>query len=66
MVDLISQAEAMERVQIKSRSGLYNLMKNYGLPKPVKTHPMAFVASDIDQWILNGGINSEINTKKDS
>ncbi|MDN6449971.1 MAG: AlpA family transcriptional regulator, partial [Enterobacterales bacterium] len=32
-------------------------VKKYNFPKPVRTHPKQYLRSDVDHWIINGGVN---------
>ncbi|HGM6858982.1 TPA: helix-turn-helix transcriptional regulator [Serratia rubidaea] len=57
--NLIPEKEVMAKLGISSRQTMYNYQSKHCFPKPVRTHPKAYLESAVDQWILNGGINQK-------
>ncbi|MBQ0956976.1 helix-turn-helix transcriptional regulator [Serratia symbiotica] len=58
-INLIPEKEVMMKLGISSRQTMYSYQKKYYFPKPVRTHPKAYLESAVNQWILNGGINQK-------
>ncbi|HFK7184702.1 TPA: helix-turn-helix transcriptional regulator [Serratia odorifera] len=58
-INLIPEKEVMAKLGISSRQTMYNYQNKHGFPKPVRTHPKAYLESAVDQWILNGGFNQK-------
>lgn len=58
-VNLISEKNVMIILGITSRQTMYNYQNKHRFPKPVRTHPKAYLESAVNQWILNGGINQK-------
>ena len=58
-INLIPEKEVMAKLGISSRQTMYNYQSKHCFPKPVRTHPKAYLESEVDQWILNGGINQK-------
>lgn len=56
-VKLIKEKEVMEKLQITSRTTMWKYCECYNFPKPVRTHPKAYLLSAVEAWILRGGIN---------
>lgn len=56
---LIKETEVMAKLEITSRTTIYKYCKLHNFPKPVRTHPKAYLRSAVDEWILRGGINQE-------
>ncbi|HEJ7134746.1 TPA: AlpA family phage regulatory protein [Serratia marcescens] len=58
-LNLISEKEVMSQLGISSRQTMYNYQKKHCFPKPIRTHPKAYLENAVNQWILNGGINQK-------
>ncbi|HHL0960184.1 TPA: helix-turn-helix transcriptional regulator [Serratia marcescens] len=61
MVDttLIPEKDVMKLLKISSRQTMYTYQKKFGFPMPIRSHPKAYLESEVTQWILNGGINQK-------
>lgn len=55
--EMIKESEVMLKLEISSRQTLWNYVKKYNFPKPVRTHPKQYLRSEVDHWIINGGVN---------
>jgi predicted DNA-binding transcriptional regulator AlpA len=60
-IHLIPEKEVMAKLGISSRQTMYNYQSKHCFPKPVRTHPKAYLESAVNQWILNGGINQKVS-----
>lgn len=60
-VNLISEKEVMRKLGIASRQTMYNYQTRHFFPKPIRTHPKAYLEHAVNQWILNGGINQKVS-----
>ncbi|EMY0668506.1 AlpA family phage regulatory protein [Serratia marcescens] len=58
-INLIPEKEVMAKLGISSRSTMYTYQNKHCFPKPVRTHPKAYLENAVNQWILNGGINQK-------
>lgn len=58
-INLIPEKDVMAKLGISSRQTMYNYQNKHSFPKPVRTHPKAYLESAVDEWILNGGINQK-------
>lgn len=54
---LIKESEVMKMLAITSRTTMYKYGKMHNFPKPVRTHPKAYLRRAVDEWILRGGVN---------
>lgn len=59
-IKLFPEKKVMEKIGILSRQIMYTYRNKYRFPKPVRTHPKAYLENAVDQWILNGGINQSV------
>lgn len=57
MPELINEEDLMKRLEVKSRSTIYNLIKKRGMPDAVLTHPRRYSEKAISEWLNNGGVN---------
>lgn len=53
----MKESEIMAKLEITSRTTIYKYSKLHNFPKPVRTHPKAYLHSAVEEWILRGGIN---------
>lgn len=60
-IKLIPEKKVMEKLGISSRQTMYTYQNKHRFPKPVRTHPKAYLESAVNQWILNGGINQKVS-----
>lgn len=58
---LIKESEVMEKLHVLSRTTMWKYCKEHNFPKPVRTHPKAYLRSAVDEWLLNGGINQKLS-----
>ncbi|KAB8310791.1 AlpA family phage regulatory protein [Rouxiella chamberiensis] len=58
-IEMIEEKEVMEKLKVSSRMTIYNYTRKFGFPKPVRTHPKQYLLADVENWILNGGINQK-------
>ncbi|WP_122016681.1 helix-turn-helix transcriptional regulator [Serratia marcescens] len=58
-IKLVAEIDIMRKLGITSRQTMYNYQNKHGFPKPIRTHPKAYLENAVDQWILNGGINQK-------
>ncbi|HDI3023780.1 TPA: AlpA family phage regulatory protein [Cronobacter turicensis] len=58
-IDIIDEEEVLRMINAVSRSTIWKYTKRYNFPKPVRTHPKQFLLSEVEAWILNGGINQK-------
>ncbi|HGM4680459.1 TPA: helix-turn-helix transcriptional regulator [Serratia marcescens] len=58
-IHLIPEKDVMKKLGISSRQTLYNYQNKHCFPKPIRTHPKAYLENAVNQWILNGGINQK-------
>lgn len=56
---LILEKEVMNKLGVSSRQTIWNYTNRHGFPKPVRTHPKAYLREAVDGWILNGGVNQK-------
>lgn len=56
---LIPEKEVMNKLGVSSRQTIWNYTNRHGFPKPVRTHPKAYLREAVDGWILNGGVNQK-------
>lgn len=54
---LIPEKEVMNKLGVSSRQTIWNYTNRHGFPKPVRTHPKAYLREAVDGWILNGSVN---------
>ncbi|MFH7097959.1 helix-turn-helix transcriptional regulator, partial [Klebsiella pneumoniae] len=47
----------MQMMRISSRMTIWKYTERYNFPKPIRTHPKQYLLSEVEAWILNGGIN---------
>ncbi|WP_215846343.1 helix-turn-helix transcriptional regulator [Candidatus Pantoea bituminis] len=59
--EMISEKEAMDKLKVSSRMTIYNYIKKFGFPKPIRTHPKQYLEEEVNNWILNGGINQRVS-----
>lgn len=61
MIDtsLIPEKEVMSTLGVSSRQTIWNYTHRHGFPKPVRTHPKAYLRTAFEQWLLNGGVNQK-------
>ncbi|PVD43456.1 AlpA family transcriptional regulator [Serratia liquefaciens] len=60
-INLISEKDVMVKLGISSRQTMYNYQNKHCFPKPIRTHPKAYLENAVNQWILNGGINQKVS-----
>ena len=60
-VTLIKEKEVMAQLQITSRTTMWKYCEIDNFPKPVRTHPKAYLKSAVDEWILRGGVNQQLS-----
>lgn len=60
-IEMIDEKEVMEKLKIASRMTIWKYIKLHNFPKPVRTHPKQFLLADVDNWILNGGVNQKFS-----
>ncbi|MFT4271243.1 MAG: AlpA family phage regulatory protein [Pantoea sp.] len=58
---LIPEKDVMEKLGITSRTTMWKYCKNHNFPKPVRSHPKAYLRKDVDGWIRRGGINQPLS-----
>ncbi|QZY66037.1 AlpA family phage regulatory protein [Providencia rettgeri] len=58
-LDLITTKEVMTELSIRSRQTLWNYEKRRNFPKPVKLRPKAYLRSDYEKWLQNGGASQQ-------
>ncbi|WP_285130288.1 helix-turn-helix transcriptional regulator [Leclercia adecarboxylata] len=56
---LIEEKEVMSILGISSRQTILNYTNRHGFPKPVKTHPKAYLRDAFNHWLQNGGVNQK-------
>ncbi|AWD03983.1 TPA: AlpA family phage regulatory protein [Klebsiella aerogenes] len=56
-VEMITEKEVMQMMHISSRMTIWKYTERYNFPKPIRTHPKQYLLSEVEAWILNGGIN---------
>lgn len=56
---LIPEKEVMSILGISSRQTILNYTNKHGFPKPVRTHPKAYLREAFNLWLSNGGINQK-------
>jgi len=56
-ITMIKENEVMLKLNISSRSTIAKYIAKYNFPKPVTTYPKQFLLTDVENWILNGGVN---------
>ncbi|UCQ16913.1 AlpA family transcriptional regulator [Edwardsiella tarda] len=56
-IEMISEKEAMKMLHISSRMTIWKYTERHSFPKPIRTHPKQYLRSEVEGWILNGGIN---------
>lgn len=60
-IEMISETEAMGLLKVSSRATLWKYTKNHNFPKPIRTHPKQYLKSEVEGWILKGGINPRVS-----
>lgn len=55
--EMISEKDVMEKLKVSSRMTIYKYTKKFNFPRPVRTHPKQFLQAEVENWILNGGVN---------
>ncbi|KQN63670.1 AlpA family transcriptional regulator [Erwinia sp. Leaf53] len=58
---LIKESEVMAKLHIASRTTMWKYCRDHNFPKPVRTHPKAYLRAAVDEWLLNGGINPKVS-----
>lgn len=58
---LIKEEEVMAKLHVSSRTTMWKYCRQYNFPKPVRTHPKAYLRSAVDEWLLKGGINQKVS-----
>lgn len=53
-IKLITETDAMKKPGITSRQTMCNYQIKHGFPRPIRTHPKAYLENAVNQWILNG------------
>ena len=56
-IEMITEKEAMKKIQVNSRTTIRNYVLNYAFPKPVTNRPKKYLLAEVEKWILNGGVN---------
>lgn len=56
-IEMISEKDVMEKLKVSSRMTIYKYTKEFNFPRPVRTHPKQFLQAEVENWILNGGVN---------
>ncbi|STR95483.1 Predicted transcriptional regulator [Klebsiella pneumoniae] len=56
-IEMITEKEVMQMMRISSRMTIWKYTERYNFPKPIRTHPKQYLLSEVEAWILNGGIN---------
>ncbi|HHB9108081.1 TPA: helix-turn-helix transcriptional regulator [Klebsiella pneumoniae] len=54
---MITEKEVMQMMRVSSRMTIWKYTERYNFPKPIHTHPKQYLLSEVEAWILNGGIN---------
>ncbi|QGY29039.1 helix-turn-helix transcriptional regulator [Pantoea cypripedii] len=56
-IEMITEKEAMQKIQVTSRTTMRNYVNHYAFPKPVTNRPKKYLLAEVEKWILNGGVN---------
>lgn len=56
---LIEEREVMSILGVSSRQTIWNYTHRHNFPKPVKTHPKAYLREAFNHWLQNGGVNQK-------
>jgi hypothetical protein len=56
-IEMITEKEAMQKIQVNSRTTMRNYVLYYAFPKPVMNRPKKYLLAEVEKWILNGGVN---------
>ncbi|MDK1241297.1 AlpA family transcriptional regulator [Cronobacter sakazakii] len=59
--EMISEKEVMEKLKVSSRMTIWTYTHKLGFPKPVRSRPKLYLLAEVEQWILNGGVNQRSN-----
>lgn len=54
---MMNEEEVMDLLKIKARSTLWGYKAHHKFPLPVRTRPNQYLQAQVEQWILNGGVN---------
>ncbi|EKK4079439.1 AlpA family transcriptional regulator [Cronobacter dublinensis] len=57
--EMISEKEVMEKLKVSSRMTIWTYTHKLGFPKPVRSRPKLYLLAEVEQWILNGGVNQK-------
>lgn len=58
-IEMIDEKEVMQMIRVSSRMTIWKYTKHHNFPKPIRTHPKQYLQSEVEAWILNGGINQK-------
>ncbi|AKE61920.1 MULTISPECIES: helix-turn-helix transcriptional regulator [Enterobacteriaceae] len=58
-IEMINEKEVMRMIRVSSRMTIWKYTKHHNFPKPIRTHPKQYLQSEVEAWILNGGINQK-------
>ncbi|AVV39280.1 MULTISPECIES: AlpA family transcriptional regulator [Pantoea] len=56
-IEMIFESEAMQKIGVTSRTTMRTYVLNHSFPKPVRNRPKKYLLAEVEQWILNGGVN---------
>lgn len=56
-IEMITEMEAMQKIGVTSRTTMRNYILNHSFPKPVRNRPKQFLLTEVEKWLLNGGVN---------
>jgi len=58
-INMISEKQVMAVLGISSRQTMAKYIKKYKFPQPVTVYPKQFLQTEVENWILNGGVNQK-------
>lgn len=56
-IEMINEKEVMKMIRVSSRMTIWKYTEQHNFPKPIRTHPKQYLRSEVEAWILNGGVN---------
>lgn len=54
-IEIINEKEVMQMIRVSSRMTIWKYTEHYNFPKSIP--PKQYLRSEVEAWILNGGIN---------
>lgn len=60
-IDIIDEKEVMGMIKVSSRMTIWKYTKLHNFPMPIRTHPKQYLKSEVETWILSGGINQKFS-----